>query len=479
MDLRGGGSTYLNKHLDNDMNMGSLSGRAVSLLGITLLSGAAALIYEITWIHWFKLLFGNTAYAASATFAAFFAGLAIGAALFGRTAGLIRRPLILYALIELALVPLVLMVPFIVHLYDPIYASIYECFSEHRIVFILVKFALAMGAMLPASILMGGTLPPLASAFVRRPQGLGREGGALYATNTLGAAIGCALSALWLPKVLGIKGTYAVGIFLSLIAAAAAFIISFKSKEKENPSSSKPVELITDSWKGANPVMAEGRVLWIAFASGFGVLALEVLMLHAMAQISDVSIYSVGAVLLVVLAALALGAVFVALTADRFSAEKLLMAALFGEMILLLTLPGLMVWITQGLSWYIPGTVIPSIKNAALLGGPSFLVAALVFPLTFRLASGGLVGPRLGGLLAANTLGGILGSLSASFLFLDGMGLWVSFAVLGLAYGSVSLMVPNVRGRLPVLVALILVSVAVFTTPLNPYQLVTFKSCGK
>ena len=58
-----------------------------SLLILALLSGAAALVYEVVWMRWFRLLFGSTAYAASATLCAFFTGLAIGSAWFGRIAG--------------------------------------------------------------------------------------------------------------------------------------------------------------------------------------------------------------------------------------------------------------------------------------------------------------------------------------------------------------------------------------------------------
>ena len=73
--------------------------RSTSLLVLALFSGSAALIYETIWLRWFRLLFGSTAYAASATLCAFFAGLALGALLFGAVAGRSRRPLLLYAAI--------------------------------------------------------------------------------------------------------------------------------------------------------------------------------------------------------------------------------------------------------------------------------------------------------------------------------------------------------------------------------------------
>lgn len=68
---------------------------------MALASGTAALIYETIWIRWFKVLFGSTAYAASATLAALFAGLAIGAAIFARISQRTHRPLQLYVMVEL------------------------------------------------------------------------------------------------------------------------------------------------------------------------------------------------------------------------------------------------------------------------------------------------------------------------------------------------------------------------------------------
>ena len=82
-----------------------------SLLLLTLFSGAAALVYEVVWMRWFRLLFGSTSYAASATLCAFFAGLAIGSAWFGRIAGRTRRPLRLYGWLEFGAAVAALWVP--------------------------------------------------------------------------------------------------------------------------------------------------------------------------------------------------------------------------------------------------------------------------------------------------------------------------------------------------------------------------------
>src|SRR6266568_4933826 len=70
------------------------------VLAAAVLSGAAALVYEVVWLRILGLVVGHAVDALAAVLAAFMAGLAIGAALFGRLAGRLRRPLAACALLE-------------------------------------------------------------------------------------------------------------------------------------------------------------------------------------------------------------------------------------------------------------------------------------------------------------------------------------------------------------------------------------------
>src|SRR6266436_8693483 len=69
-------------------------------LAAAVLSGAAALVYEVVWLRMLGLVVGHAVDALAGVLAAFMAGLAIGAALFGRLAGRVRRPLAACALLE-------------------------------------------------------------------------------------------------------------------------------------------------------------------------------------------------------------------------------------------------------------------------------------------------------------------------------------------------------------------------------------------
>jgi spermidine synthase len=428
------------------------------LLGIAFVSGAAALIYQTVWLRWFRLLFGNTAYAASATLCAFFLGLALGAALFGRAAGRTSRPLRLYGWIEISAVVLALLVPGAIALYDPIYAWLYARMAESRAAFVSVKFGLGLLAMLPPAVMLGGTLPPLAAAFVSDPGQLGRDGGRLYALNTLGAAAGAAIGALWLPERLGVTATYGVAMGLALLAAAGAFAVS------------RPVALAAPREDASNT--APSVLMGIAFASGLGTLALEVLLMRTLQQLGATTVYTYGAVLLVVLLCLAAGAALASASEGRVPARRLLLGALTLEALLLLALPAVVVSATRGLGLWVSGSLLHGLGLAAAVGGPALLVGALILPLTFRLGAGGAVGPRVGGLLAANTLGGVLGSVGASLVLLETLGLWSSFAALAGLYAAVAVwLAPSPRLRLGLAGAGALAAVAVFATPLSPRTL--------
>ncbi len=395
------------------------------LLALSLASGVAGLLYETIWLRWFRLLFGSTAYAASATLCAFFVGLALGSYLFGRRAAGLRKPLRLYAGIEFAAALAALFVPLMVAAYQPLYGSVYESLAGHRGLFVGLKFALSLIAIVPAATLMGGTLPVLAAAYVGDEKDMGRRVGNLYALNTLGAAIGSAAGALWLPEVVGVWGAYSVALCLSLAVGAASWMLA----RRPDFIRSETVQKETEAESAPRPL------LFVAFISGVGTLAFEVVLMHAIALSLQSSVYSFGAVLIVVLISLAGGSAIVAATANRIAAAPFLIVALLLEAFVLLVLPWAIDVASGGQTISRDPSFWRGILLAATMGGPALVVAGLVLPLTFRLAEGdGGVGPRIGGLLSANTVGGILGSVVASFVLLDWIGLWPSMATIGFIY---------------------------------------------
>ncbi|HKV86120.1 MAG TPA: hypothetical protein VJN88_16320, partial [Ktedonobacterales bacterium] len=125
------------------------------------LSGAAGLIYEVVWSRQLVLVFGNTTQAVSAILTGFFGGIAIGSVLGGRLADRARRPLRLYGMLEVLLVVVVLLTPLTFLLIHDVYRGAFGALLASPRLLALVRFALALFALGPATILMGATLPTL------------------------------------------------------------------------------------------------------------------------------------------------------------------------------------------------------------------------------------------------------------------------------------------------------------------------------
>src|SRR6478735_383785 len=131
------------------------------ILMIFVLSGAAALIDEIVWSRQLVLVFGNTTQAVSAILAGFFGGIAIGSYVGGRIADRVRNPLRMYGLLELALAVVVVLTPFSFRLINGLYRDIYPTLEASPGALALLRIAMAVLALAPATMLMGATLPTL------------------------------------------------------------------------------------------------------------------------------------------------------------------------------------------------------------------------------------------------------------------------------------------------------------------------------
>jgi spermidine synthase len=85
--------------------------RFILLLLCFFLSGFAALLYETAWAREFAFVFGTSEFAVVSVLAAYMGGLAAGAAVAARLISRIRRPVLVYALLELGIAASALAVP--------------------------------------------------------------------------------------------------------------------------------------------------------------------------------------------------------------------------------------------------------------------------------------------------------------------------------------------------------------------------------
>src|SRR5215510_16593325 len=95
-----------------------LSSRSLFVVLYTM-SGAAALIYEVTWTRLLTLQMGHTVAAVSTVLAAFMGGLAIGAWIAGRFAALRSQRLRAYAALEILIALMAIALPLMLRATHP------------------------------------------------------------------------------------------------------------------------------------------------------------------------------------------------------------------------------------------------------------------------------------------------------------------------------------------------------------------------
>ena len=411
-------------------------------------SGVTALVYEVLWLRELALLFGNSAQAAAATTAAFFAGLAAGNAFWGRWSAKTRQPLRVYGWLELGLACSSVLYFVVLTLYESIFGALYAQFADAPAVFLLIKFVLAFTLFFPIAFFMGGTLPMITECVVQRRDNLGSQASALYATNTIGAAIGAVLGGFVLPWFLGVRASYVLTMTISVAIAFVALWMSTRiSAANPDTTSNSFVEhkTVQPGKSTAAPVSvlhSHTAMVLIASLSGFTTLALQVLWIRMFAQVLHNSVYSYATILAVFLLALAAGGVVARWVAARdYNPTHVLPIALATSALLAALSPIVFASLTNG-GTYIGGqaSLVGYIGEIAWLvfvciGIPMVVIGSLL-PYLFKLSEDGIYAPgeTVGRLVTWNTLAGIVGSVAAGFLLLQWLGLWTSIFLMAFLY---------------------------------------------
>jgi spermidine synthase len=379
------------------------------------LSGAAALSYEVLWARDWALLYGSTAVGTAVVLAAYFAGLALGAALGGPRAAR-ARGLGLYAALEAGAAASVLA-----------YLALRPALPEAAVWLArtlpapLVPGAqalLAFAVLLVPTALVGATLPAATAALA---PGDAPGAGRLYAWNTLGGAAGALACGLVAVRTLGTSGTFLAAAALGAATAATAALF------RGRPPRPAPPAAATAPARTPRPRLAVG----LAAITGFAGLASEVLWTRGLAGVLSNSVYSIALVLAAVLLGLVAGARLGAALLARPGPVEPRLATVYGLLALatavsiaaLAAVPDAAAALARALRVSGPGAGLA--VEAVLAVGivlPPVVALGAAFPLLLGLAAGDT--PRATGrVLAANTTGGIAGALAAAFVLLPRLGL--------------------------------------------------------
>jgi len=416
------------------------------------LSGFACLIYQILWMRQASLLLGNTSHAAALTLAVFFGGLSAGGWYWGKRCEGKTNPLRTYAWLEVGIAAagvVMLIIPAMIPLVSPI-------FGEGRAI-TLFRFALTLLMVFPASFFMGGTLPMLGQAIIRRKETFGATTARMYAVNTLGASCGAFATAFVLIWLVGLRLTCMTAIVVSLAVALLAFRLSRQACFQGSPPNALEV---AGRKKGKamdeKSVMSRPLIIALAFVSGFNLLALEVVWTRMLAQVHENSIYSFATVLIVVLVCLSLGAWLASRLARSGvpAARVLLWLFALGGTALAVS-PLVSMALTKGMEMLETDSAFAFYVLRLFLTGfgaiaPACLPLGAVFPFLMKGEQIFIThaGKSIGALSAINTVGAILGSLAAGFLMLEGLGIWRSIQLIAAIYLIAAFIMPAGGSRI-------------------------------
>jgi len=408
------------------------------LAGLLFASGAAALVYQVLWVKQLSLVVGVDVYAVTTAVAAFFAGLALGGALFGSRADRIRRPLRLYAALELGVAVLGLLATLALAHAAPFFAA-----AEDRVG--VLAWALPFVLVGGPAVLMGGTLPALVRARAPGPEQVARAGGGLYAANTAGAIVGALLSPFVLLPMLGVRGS-------ALVAATANATLAVIAVRLDRDAPLGPGA--TPSASARRTLQSQARIALVLYALAGGLaIGYEVVWSQAIVQFTSTRSFAFSVVLATYLTGLVVGSALYAGLADRgrdrWGTFGLLIAA--AGLAALLALAGLGSRLPrwQSLAADVVFAATRSelaamcarfaVAAASLILVPTVLLGA-AFPAALRLVvDAGRVGRGVGAVMAINTVGGVAGSFATGFVLVPALGLVRSLGVLAMGAAAVGM----------------------------------------
>ena len=406
--------------------------RYIALLLFTA-SGIAGLTYEVVWSRQLTLIFGTTTLAVSTVLTTFMFGLGLGSFLAGRRMNLGANPLRIYAALEAGVGVYAIVFPGVFWLVEGLHERIFGLLYAAPLPLALARFGLAFLALLPATLLMGGTVPAMGRALVRDEGELGAGAGSFYAWNTLGAALGSGLGGFLLIPALGLRWSTLVAAAINLGVGAVSWRLAASAPPAERPRETvrPPVQRSPAAEKQAP---TDSRWLLACYGvSGFAALGFEVILTRVLILVYGSSVYAFAVVLTGFLFGIGLGSLLAARRIDR-------VADLGGAVGLLQAIIGLSILVTSPFFDRLPVlvfgmyratggawgglTLLEFLLTVGLLVVPTTAMGAM-FPVASRIA--GIrwagAGRAVADAYSVNTVGAILGAFAGGFILIPALGL--------------------------------------------------------
>ena len=381
-------------------------------------SGVAASIYEIIWFQLLQLVIGSTAVSMAVLLGTFMGGMCAGSLVFPRVVGAKLNPLRVYAALEGGIGVIALLVLFLM----PHAGGLYAAVGGYGRSSVLLRALICDVCLLPPTFLMGATLPLIARS-VERTSGGASWLGSLYAANIAGAVFGCLLAGFSLLRIYDVAAATFVAAGINFAIAISSYFLSRKA--------SFPVS-VGETGDDVSPRSPAHSVLYlVTFISGMCAMGAEVVWTRLLSLLFGASVYAFSIILAVFLGGLGIGSAAGAVISrwDRNAQRDLGVCQAL--------LVGAIAWAAYMLAAVLPFWPLdPTLTDNpwlnflldVFLAALALLPAACLWGASFPLVIAALlpqcrnVGRLVGSVYAANTLGGILGAVGFSVMFIQWFG---------------------------------------------------------
>ncbi len=422
-------------------------------------SGCAALIYEVIWLHLLRLVIGASTTSLGILLACFMGGMSIGSYLLPRLVSPKRHPFRVYAVIEVLIGVIGLALVYLSTMTHEVYAWL----GDHQLAGTWAKVLIAVGCLLPPTILMGATLPVIARWVKADTKGAARLG-FYYGANIIGAVCGCLLVGFILLQYFDVLVATYVAASLNILIALVAWVMSFKIAPPGASESTDEAVAESDTPASEQPAPAYqggGRLPTIlacvvAGLSGCSALGAEVVWTRLLSLILGGTVYTFAIILAVFLAGLGIGGGIGSMIVGR--TRRPMMALGVCQFLALLAVAHASTHfnLIHGLTpdwWKTVTANLPSRAEDVLrciwVVAPAAVCWGASFPLAIAIVikPGRDTGKSVGVLGAINTFGAILGALMVTFWTVPAFGtqktqiiivsLSMVSAALALGYGTI------------------------------------------
>ena len=379
-------------------------------------SGCAALIYEIVWFQLLQLVIGSSAVSLAVLLGTYMGGMCLGSLLLPRYVSTGKNPLRVYALIEGGIGLCGLLVLLILPRLDHLYVG--------GLVGILALALLTGTCLIPPTVLMGAALPAIARYVKATPRGVSWLG-FLYGGNIVGGVLGCLLASFYLLRLYDMSTASYVAATVNAVVAVVSYTLSTRTSYESTPPASSPGD------EASSEPTRRSLVYLAIWLSGASALGAEVVWTRLLSLMLGATVYTFSIILAVFLAGLGVGSG----VASHLTGQLRRPGVALG--ICQILLAAAIAWTAYALADALPNWPIDpmlakspvftfqvdivrciwAVFPAACLWGASF-----PFALAAAAQHGGEPAALAGRVYAANTIGGIVGSVAFSIILIPWIG---------------------------------------------------------